>query len=102
LEFIPAVGPLMATVAIVLVSSFSGYAPWILLFAFLAIYRLALDYILQPLLLSSGMRIHPLLIIFGVLAGGELGGILGIFFSVPLIAAVRMVVLRLWKQRHAD
>jgi predicted PurR-regulated permease PerM len=101
LEFIPAVGPLMATVAIVMVSSFSGYTPWVLLFGFLAVYRLALDYILQPLLLSSGMRIHPLLIIFGVLAGGELGGILGIFFSVPLIAAVRMVALRIWKQRKA-
>jgi predicted PurR-regulated permease PerM len=93
---------LMATVAIVMVSSFSGYTPWVLLFGFLVVYRLALDYILQPLLLSSGMRIHPLLIIFGVLAGGELGGILGIFFSVPLIAASRMVLLRLWRPRHAD
>ena len=54
------------------------------------------------MLLSAGMRIHPLLIIFGVLAGGEIGGILGIFFSVPFIAALRMVALRLWKQPHAD
>jgi len=47
------------------------------------------------------MRIHPLLIIFGVLAGGEIGGIIGIFFSVPLIAALRMVFLRLWKKPYA-
>ncbi len=98
LEFIPAVGPFVATVAIVLVSFFSGYSQWILLVAFFAVYRLALDYVLQPILLSSGMRIHPLLVIFGVLAGGEIGGILGIFFSVPVIAALRLIVLRLWKQ----
>jgi predicted PurR-regulated permease PerM len=102
LEFIPAVGPFVAMVAIVLVSAFSGYTQWLLLVAFFAVYRLALDYVLQPMLLSAGMRIHPLLIIFGVLAGGEIGGILGIFFSVPFIAALRMVLLRLWKQPHAD
>jgi predicted PurR-regulated permease PerM len=48
------------------------------------------------------MRIHPLLIIFGALAGGEIGGILGIFFSVPLIAALNMILLRLWKRPDAD
>jgi len=101
LEFIPAVGPFSAVVAILLVSAFSGYTQWALLLLFFAVYRLALDYILQPMLLSSGMRIHPLLIIFGVLAGGEIGGIIGIFFSVPLIAALRMVFLRLWKKPYA-
>ena len=100
LEFIPAVGPFVATLTIILVSLFSGYAPWVLLFVFLGGYRLALDYVLQPLLLSSGMRIHPLLIIFGVLAGGEIGGILGIFLSVPLIAALRMILQKLWSCEH--
>ncbi len=58
----------------------AGYTHWILLVAFFGVYRLGQDYVLQPMLLSAGMRIHPLLIIFGVLAGGELGGIPGIFF----------------------
>ena len=97
LEFIPAVGPFAAMVTILLVSVFSGYTQSILLVTFFAVYRVVLDYVLQPMLLSAGMRIHPLLIIFGVLAGGEIGGILGIFFSIPLIAALRLVLLRLWK-----
>ena len=66
--------------------------------AFFALYRLALDYVLQPILLSSGMSIPPLLVIFGVLAGGEIGGILGIFFSVPTMAALRLIFLRLKKR----
>ena len=102
LEFIPAVGPFIAMVIIVAVGVFSGYTHWFLLLAFLAVYRVAQDYILQPMLLSSGMRIHPLLIIFGILAGGELGGIPGIFFSIPLIAALRLIFLRLWKQDLLD
>jgi predicted PurR-regulated permease PerM len=102
LEFIPAVGPFIAMVIIGAVGLFSGYTHWFLLLIFLVVYRVAQDYILQPLLLSSGMRIHPLLIIFGILAGGELGGIPGIFFSVPLIAALRLIFLRLWKQDLLD
>lgn len=102
LEFIPAVGPFIAMVIIILVGLVSGYSHWFLLVAFLMVYRVAQDYVLQPLLLSSGMRIHPLLIIFGVLAGGELGGIPGIFFSIPMIAALRLIFLRLWKQDRPD
>lgn len=102
LEFIPAVGPFVAMLIISGVGLFSGYKHWILLILFFVIYRLAQDYVLQPLLLSSGMRIHPLLIIFGVLAGGELGGIPGIFFSIPLLATLRVIFLRLWKHEAAE
>src|SRR6185312_11773190 len=98
LEFIPVVGPFIAIVIIGTVGLFSGYTHWFLLLIFLVFYRVGQDYILQPLLLSSGIRIHPLLIIFGILAGGELGGIPGIFFSIPLMAALRLILLRLWKQ----
>jgi len=102
LEFVPAVGPFIAMVIIGAVGLFSGYTHWFLLLIFLVVYRVGQDYILQPLLLSSGMRIHPLLIIFGILAGGELGGVPGIFFSIPLIAALRLIFLRLWKQELLD
>jgi predicted PurR-regulated permease PerM len=98
LEFIPAVGPFVAMLLIVGVGLFTGYTHWILLIVFFVVYRLGQDYVLQPMLLSAGMRIHPLLIIFGVLAGGELGGIPGIFFSIPLMAALRLIFLRLWKE----
>jgi predicted PurR-regulated permease PerM len=101
LEFIPAVGPFIAVIVIVLVGLFTGYSQWILLAVFVGLYRLALDYMLQPALLSSGMRIHPLLVIFGVVAGGEIGGVVGVFFSVPVIAALRLIVERLWKQSRA-
>jgi predicted PurR-regulated permease PerM len=102
LEFIPAVGPFIAMVIIGAVGLFSGYTHWFLLLLFLVVYRVAQDYVLQPLLLGSGMHIHPLLIIFGIVAGGELGGVPGIFFSIPLIAALRLIFLRLWRQDLLD
>jgi predicted PurR-regulated permease PerM len=57
------------------------------------------DYVLSPQLLSSGIEIHPLLVLFGVLAGEQVAGIPGMFFSVPVIAALRIVIVRLRRQQ---
>ena len=58
-------GPFVAMLLIAGVGLFSGYTNWFLLITFFVVYRLGQDYVLQPMLLSAGMRIHPLLIIFG-------------------------------------
>jgi predicted PurR-regulated permease PerM len=41
--------------------------------------------------MGRGIEIHPALVIFGVLAGGEIAGVAGMFLSVPVIAAIRIV-----------
>ncbi len=95
LEFIPAVGPLVAAVAIVIVAAANGYSHILLLILFLAGFRIFQDYVLNPYLMSAGVEIHPLAVLFGVLAGEQLLGIPGMFFSVPAIAALRLIVNRL-------
>ena len=39
--------------------------------------------------MGSALRLHPLLVIFGLLAGGELYGLPGIFVALPLLAVMR-------------
>jgi predicted PurR-regulated permease PerM len=41
--------------------------------------------------MSKGVELHPLLIVFGVFAGGEIGGVAGIFLSVPTLALIRLL-----------
>jgi predicted PurR-regulated permease PerM len=41
--------------------------------------------------MGSALRLHPLLVIFGLLAGGEIYGLPGIFVALPLLAVVRAV-----------
>ncbi len=98
-EFIPMIGPLTSCVIVLLVAGLSGFGHifWILLF--LAAFRLFQDYVLYPLLLSKGIELHPLLVIFGVLAGGQLAGIPGAFLSVPVIATLRIIYRQMQKQR---
>jgi predicted PurR-regulated permease PerM len=95
LEFIPLVGPLIAALIIIAVCVVSGYAHVWGVVIFLVVFRLLQDYGLSPSLMSRGVEVHPLLVIFGVLAGGELAGIPGIFLSVPVIALLRLVFHRM-------
>lgn len=101
LEFIPLVGPLTAAVIIIGVSVVDGYAHVLWLVIFLGIYRLLQDYMLSPLLMSKGVELHPLMIIFGVLAGGEIGGVAGVFLSIPALALIRLFYHRLKKVQSA-
>lgn len=94
LEIIPVIGPLTAAVTACVVALISGYAGigWMVLF--FVIYRLFQDYVMQPFLLSSGVALHPLLIVFGALAGEQIAGIAGMVFSVPVLAALRLIWVR--------
>ena len=98
-EFIPVVGPLTASAIILLVAAFTGYPHLLWIVTFLVVYRIFQDYVLNPYLMSSGVEVDPLLVLFGVLAGEQIAGVPGMFFSVPVIAALRVLYVRLRRQR---
>lgn len=100
LELIPFVGPLAAAIVALLVAVLSGYAHILWIFIFLIVYRLFQDYVLSPYLLGSGVALHPLLVLFGVLAGEQVAGVPGMFFSVPVIAALRIIIVRMRRRQR--
>jgi predicted PurR-regulated permease PerM len=96
MEFIPVVGPLVASVLILGVALLMSYPHWIALLIFLAVWRLIQDYLISPRIMGKSMELHPLAAIFGVLAGGEIAGVLGIYLSIPVMASLR-IVWRRWR-----
>jgi predicted PurR-regulated permease PerM len=96
LEFIPVLGPLVAAVIIVGVAVLAGFKHWLVLIIFLGVWRLIQDYVSSPRIMGHSMELHPLAAIFGVMAGGEVAGILGIFLSIPVMASLR-IVFRRWR-----
>ncbi|MGH7301959.1 MAG: AI-2E family transporter [Candidatus Rokuibacteriota bacterium] len=101
LEFLPVVGPAAAGIMVVSVALFSGFDhPW-LLALFIVIWRLVQDYVSSPLIMGRGVELHPALVIFGVIAGGEVAGVAGMFLSVPVIAGIRVVWRRVGEFRAA-
>jgi predicted PurR-regulated permease PerM len=53
------------------------------------------DYVLNPLLMSTGVQLHPMLVLLGVIAGGQIGGVAGLFFSVPVMAILKVLFVRM-------
>ncbi|MGB9455362.1 MAG: AI-2E family transporter [Bryobacteraceae bacterium] len=98
LEFIPMLGPVTAVALILIVAGLAGVS-LLPIMAFLALFRVAQDYVLSPHLMGRGVQLHPLLVLFGVFAGAEIAGIAGTFLSVPVLALVRIVYLRIRKAR---
>jgi len=96
LEFIPVVGPLAAALIIFSVALLTSYPHWLILIIFLGIWRLIQDYVSSPRIMGESMELHPLAAIFGVMAGGEVAGILGIYLSIPVMASLR-IVFRRWR-----
>jgi predicted PurR-regulated permease PerM len=62
-------------------------ALWVALL-FLGIQQIE-GHIVVPKVMGSALRLHPLLVIFGMLAGAEMYGVLGVFVALPLLAVMR-------------
>ena len=90
-ELIPYVGPWLGAAPPVLYALVQHplSALWVALL-FLAIQQLE-GHVVVPKVMGHSLRLHPLLVIFGLLAGGEIYGFPGILVALPLLAAARAV-----------
>jgi len=91
LEFIPVFGPLLSALVILIVAGLADYPHLLWILFFIVGYRIFQDYVLGPRLMGAGVGVHPILVLFGLLAGAEVAGVPGIFLSVPAIAAVLII-----------
>src|SRR5262249_58170467 len=65
---------------------------------FLVIHQVE-GHLVVPNVMGSALRLHPLLVIFGLLAGGEIYGLAGILVALPLLAAGR-AAFEVFRQRR--
>ena len=102
LEFVPLIGPLVSGILILGVCEMNQYPHLGFVFVFLIAFRIFQDYVLSPKLMEKTVKLHPLAVIFGVFAGGEIANIPGIFLSVPLLAVARLAFCEYQKMRAGD
>jgi predicted PurR-regulated permease PerM len=93
LEFIPMAGWMTAAATIVTVGILT-HSHWIWMLALLAVWRILMDYGIAPRVMGHELEIHRLLAIFTLMVGGAVGGIVGIYLSIPLVAALRVIYRR--------
>ena len=95
LEFVPLFGPVALAVFATVVAALRAPALALPVLGFLAVLRVVEDYVIYPRLIGRHIDLHPIAIVLAVLAGVELGGAVGIFVAVPLLA-VGSVMTRHW------
>jgi predicted PurR-regulated permease PerM len=99
LNFIPYVGTLTGLVLAVSFSALNGagIGRIIGILIVFVIVQTVEGYYLTPKLLGEKLNLHPLVVLLGIVVGGNLFGLVGIILAVPVIAAAR-VILRFFEQ----
>jgi predicted PurR-regulated permease PerM len=101
-EFVPLIGPLiLAILAVIAAGLHGGTFLAVIVIIFLAVLRVAQDYIIYPRLIGQGIHLHPLAVILAILSGAELGGVAGIFLAIPVVA-ILTVSYRHWLEHRGS
>lgn len=91
-EFAPSIGPVIGSIPPIVVAMFDGVGPTIAVLVFFILLHQIEGHIVIPKLMGAAIAVHPLLVIFGILAGAQLLGIGGILLALPLLAVSRELV----------
>ena len=101
-EFVPLVGPVAIAVMAALLAMFhAGPFNAFLVLLFLGVLRIVQDYAIYPRLIGQGIHLHPLAVIFAILAGEKLAGVAGIFLAIPVVA-ILTVSFRHWMEHRGS
>ncbi len=94
ISFIPFVGTIAGVLLATLlaVAQFAGWWPPLLVLGLFGLGNVLEGNFLQPTLLGERVGLHPVWVIFALLAGGSLAGLTGMLVAVPAMAAIAVLV----------
>ncbi|MFO7167937.1 MAG: AI-2E family transporter [Chloroflexota bacterium] len=103
-EIIPLIGPWTAALTSIAVALFQvptpfGWPAWLVAGVIGLVYfvlRMFEDNFIIPYVVGPAVHLHPMLVIFAILAGGALGGAFGLFVSIPVAAIARLLLRYLY------
>ena len=94
-EAIPIVGPLLGAIPAVLVAATVSPELALVVALIYVVLQLIEGNVLVPIVMRNTIGISPLLVLFSLLVGAEVGGLLGAFLAVPIAASIEIVLSRL-------
>ncbi len=106
LEIIPVIGPWSAAGIAIMVSVFQPTTPFGWSHAVLAavvgityfVLRMLEDSFIIPHVVGHAVHLHPVLVLFAILAGGTLAGPLGLLLGIPVVAVVQLLLRYLYRK----
>ena len=92
-SFIPVVGALFSGVLAIFIALvyLNPVAALLMLAVVIAVQQIE-GHVLQPFIMGTAVKVHPLAVVFAVAAGGFLAGIPGALFAVPVVATLNVMI----------
>jgi predicted PurR-regulated permease PerM len=100
LEFVPALGWVTSAI-VILTTGFLTHAHWIWMALLLVVWRLVQNYVNSPRIMGTNLELQPLTVIFALMVGGQVGGIAGVYLSIPAVAVLRIVWLECFSAHNS-
>lgn len=93
LEILLIVGPAISTIALCMIA-LQQESLWMLVaFAiFITVLRLSIDEFVGPIVVGRAVSLHPVVVIFSLLVGTALLGVLGVLLAVPAATAIKVTL----------
>lgn len=92
-DLIPYIGPYIGGAAAVIVGFTQGPIVGIGVLVIAVIVQLLESYVLQPMVMSKAMQLHPVMIIVGLLLFGYFFGIVGMVLATPCMAVIKEIII---------
>ncbi|BDZ49642.1 hypothetical protein GCM10025867_18830 [Frondihabitans sucicola] len=104
-SFVPVVGAVVTGILAVFVALvYNGPVVALIMLAGVLFIQQIEGHVLQPLVMGTAVKVHPLAVVFAVATGSLVAGIAGALFAVPVVATVNAMVLFVaggrWRQPH--
>jgi ABC superfamily ATP binding cassette transporter permease subunit len=90
-DLIPYIGPYIGGAAAVIVGFSQNPMTGIIVLSVAIIVQLVENYILQPVVMSKSVDLHPVTIIIGLLIFGHFFGIIGMILAMPIMSLIKVV-----------
>lgn len=99
ISFVPFLGAIVSAIPPILIALTLEpiLAVWVVL-VYTAIQQVESN-LIQPIVMSQAVRLHPALVVFTIVIMGTLFGLIGVLLAVPVVAVVQVLVNELWVRR---
>jgi predicted PurR-regulated permease PerM len=101
-ELVPIIGPILSAVPAVLLAATVGPVAVIAALLLYFLVQQVENTILVPKIQGNAVKLHPAAVVFAIIVGGSLAGLLGAILALPVTAAFRDVVRYLFRRLSPD
>lgn len=98
LELVPIIGPIIAAIPAVLLAATAGVEAVVAALVLYTLVQQVENNVLVPKIQGDAVQLHPAAVIFAIIIGGALAGLLGAILALPIAAAIRDVVRYLFRR----